>query len=109
MTVKRTAKYEYGYCAFRFPDRTLEELLLQFSLCDLNLNGLVNLLSMASAVVGVVLDRGGEKSVDESGLSEAGFTSNLLYHISALSVLYHDKTYHDGESSTALCDNLVAT
>jgi hypothetical protein len=69
----------------------LEELLLQFSLGDLDLNSLVNLLRVASAVVGVVLDGGAEEGVDERGLSEAGLASN-----------------HDGKGSTALGDNLVA-
>jgi hypothetical protein len=37
---------------------TLEEFLLQFSLCDLDLNGLVDLLRMSAFVVCVVLDGG---------------------------------------------------
>lgn len=69
----------------------LEELLLQLGLGDFNLNGLVNLLGMASAVVGVVLDGGAEKSVDKGGLAESRLASN-----------------HNGEGSTALGDNLVA-
>jgi hypothetical protein len=56
---------------------TLEELLLELGLGDLNLNGLVDLLLMALAVVGIVLDGGGEQGVDESGLAQAGLTSNL--------------------------------
>lgn len=56
---------------------TLEELLLQLSLCDLNLDGLVDLLLVSSLVVGVVLDCGGEEGVDEGGLSQAGLASNL--------------------------------
>lgn len=63
--------------AFAVCEHTLEELLLQLSLCDLNLDSLVDLLSMASAVVCVVLDRGREEGVDEGGLSEAGLSSNL--------------------------------
>lgn len=35
---------------------TLEELLLQFGLCDFNLDSLIHLLGMASLVIGVVLD-----------------------------------------------------
>jgi hypothetical protein len=46
---------------------------------------------MATAVVGVVLDGGGEEGVDESGLSQARLAR-----------------YHDGEGSTALGYNLVA-
>lgn len=59
---------------FSFADNrwhTLEELLFQLSLCDLNLNGLVNLLRVSSSVVGVVLDRCREKGVDECGLSQS--------------------------------------
>lgn len=56
---------------------TLEELFLQLSLCDFDLNCLVNLLGMSALVIGVVLDGGGEESIDEGRLSEARFTSNL--------------------------------
>ena len=48
---------------------TFEELLLQFSLCDLNFNGLVDLFGMSLLMIGVVLDCGGEECVDECGLS----------------------------------------
>ena len=70
---------------------TLEELLLELGLGDLDLDGLVDLLRMTAAVVGVVLDGGGEKGVDEGGLAEARLAS-----------------YHDSEGGTALRDNLVA-
>jgi hypothetical protein len=70
---------------------TLEELLLELGLGDLDLDGLVDLLCVAAAVVGVVLDGGGEKGVDEGGLAEARLASN-----------------HDREGGTALRDNLVA-
>jgi hypothetical protein len=56
---------------------TLEELLLQLSLGYLNLDCLVDLLLVAFLVVGVVLDCGREKCVDEGRLSQTGFTSNL--------------------------------
>lgn len=56
---------------------TFEELLLELSLGDLNLDCLVNLLVVSALVVGVVLDGGGEEGVDESGLSESGLASNL--------------------------------
>lgn len=56
---------------------TLEELFLQLSLGDLDLHGLVDLLLVPALVVGIVLDGGGEKGVDEGGLAQAGFTSNL--------------------------------
>jgi hypothetical protein len=48
---------------------TLEELLLELGLGDLNLDGLVNLLLVAALVVGIVLDGGREKSVDECSLA----------------------------------------
>lgn len=69
----------------------LEELLLQLSLCDLNLHSLVNLLLVSAAVIGVVLDGGGEEGVDEGGLAQAGLAS-----------------YHDSEGGTTLSNNLVA-
>ena len=56
---------------------TLEELLLELGLGDLDLDGLVHLLLVTSAVVGVVLDGGGEESVDEGGLAETRLASNL--------------------------------
>jgi len=57
--------------------RTLEKLLLQLRLCDLDLDGLVDLLRMSPLVVLVVLDGGGKESVDERGLAQAGLTSDL--------------------------------
>jgi len=48
---------------------TLEKLLLQLSLGDLDLNGAVHLLLVAALVVGIVLNSGREKSVDECSLS----------------------------------------
>jgi len=57
--------------------RTLEELLLQLSLCDLDLHGLVNLLGMSSLVVCVVLDCSGEKRIDEGRLSQSRLASHL--------------------------------
>lgn len=46
---------------------------------------------MTAAVVGVVLDGGGEEGVDEGGLAEARLASD-----------------HDGEGGTALRNDLVA-
>jgi hypothetical protein len=60
------------------PSLTLEELLLKLSLCDLNLDSLVDLLVVAALVVGVVLDGGGEEGVDECSLSETRLASDLL-------------------------------
>lgn len=48
---------------------TLEKLLLQLSLGDFDLNGAVHLLLVAALVVGIVLNGGREKSVDECSLS----------------------------------------
>ena len=56
---------------------TFEELLLQFSLCDLNFDGLVDLFSVSLFVVGVVLDRSGEKCIDECSLSQTRLARNL--------------------------------
>ena len=108
MTVRRTTRtrisLEYpstgGGCG------TLEELLLQLCLCDLDLDCLVHLLHVAALVVGVVLDRGGEERVDEGRLSKARFTSNLSCQRGHGDSLYV-YPYHDGEVGTALCDNLV--
>lgn len=58
--------------------RTLEELLLQLGLGDLDLDGLVDLLLVTALVVGIVLDGSREKSVDESSLAKARLASNLL-------------------------------
>lgn len=60
--------------------RTLEELLLELSLCDFDLDGLVDLLLVAPLMVGIVLDGRGEQRVDEGGLAEAGLASNLYIH-----------------------------
>jgi hypothetical protein len=88
--------------------RTFEELLLKLSLCDFNLDGFVDLLVVAFLVVGVVLDSGGEEGVDEGSLSETRLASNLLeLAIEANFPLLMDGTYHDGEGSSTLCDNLV--
>ena len=57
---------------------TLEELFLEFGLGDLDLDGFVNLLLVSTLVVGIVLDGGGEKRVDEGSLAQTGFTSNLM-------------------------------
>jgi hypothetical protein len=57
--------------------RTLEELLLQLSLGDLNLDSFVNLLLMPTLVIGVVLNCCGKEGVDESRLAETRLASNL--------------------------------
>jgi hypothetical protein len=69
---------------------TLEELLLKLGLGDLDLDSLVDLLRVTAAVVGVILDGGGEESVNEGGLAQARLAGN-----------------HDSESGTALRNNLV--
>lgn len=56
---------------------TFEESLLELSLCDLDLNGLVDLLSVSAFMVCIVLDRGREKSVDECGFAQSRLSSNL--------------------------------
>ena len=84
MTVRRTARTRVSLeCrATSSGCGTLEELLLQLCLCDLDLNRLVHLLHVAALVVGVVLDGGGEERVDEGRLSEAGLASDLSQWIS---------------------------
>lgn len=56
---------------------TFEESFLELGLCDLDLNGLVDLLSVSAFMVCIVLDRGREKSVDECGFAQARLSSNL--------------------------------
>lgn len=96
MTVRRTRDACISDCPAQptklLPRKlTLEELLLKLGLGDLNLNSLVDLLLVTAAVVGVVLDGGGEESVDEGSLAQAGLASD-----------------HDSESGTTLGDDLVA-
>ena len=57
---------------------TLEELLLELGLGNLDLDGLVDLLLVTSLVVGIVLDGGRKEGVDECRLSEARFTGYLF-------------------------------
>lgn len=57
---------------------TLEELLLQLGLGDLDLDRLVHLLLVAPLVVGIVLDRGREQGVDESCLAQTRLASHLM-------------------------------
>ena len=72
MTVRRTALVSRRYlCTVQWLSSTLEELLLELGLGDLNLDSLVHLLVVSSLVVGIVLDGGGEEGVDEGGLAQA--------------------------------------
>jgi hypothetical protein len=76
MTVRRTG------CVSQRPgitwcSLTLEELLLELGLGDLDLDRLVHLLVVSSLVVGVVFDRRGEQRVDERRLAEARFAGDL--------------------------------
>lgn len=61
-----------------FTQRTLEELLLQLGLGNLDLDGLVDLLLVTALVIGIVLDRGREEGVDECSLAKTRLASNLL-------------------------------
>ena len=56
---------------------TLEELLLQLGLGDLDLDRLVDLLLVAAPVVGVVLDGRREERVDEGRLAQPGLAGDL--------------------------------
>jgi hypothetical protein len=49
--------------------RTFEKFLLQLSLGDFDLDGLVNLLCVSALVVCVVFDGGREEGIDEGRLS----------------------------------------
>jgi hypothetical protein len=57
--------------------RTLEEFLLQFCLCDLDFNSLINLLCVSALVIGIVLDGGREECVDEGSFAQSRLASNL--------------------------------
>ena len=48
---------------------TLEELLFQLGLCDLDLHSLVDLLLVAALVVGIILNRRREQGVDKGRLA----------------------------------------
>jgi len=92
---------------------TLEKLLFQLSLGDLDLYSLIHLLGMSTLVIRVVLDSCGEESVDECRLSEARLTSNLQEKpvnklLTRTGVFDSVNMYHDGESCSTLCDNLVS-
>lgn len=50
---------------------TLEKLLLQLGLGDLNFDSAVHLLLVTALVVGIVLNGGREESVDEGSLSQS--------------------------------------
>lgn len=80
MTVRRTGELVRMWLMERRDGgqgRTLEELLLELGLCNLDLDSLVNLLLVTAAVVCVVLDCGGEESVDKGGLAETRLAGNL--------------------------------
>jgi len=89
---------------------TLEELLLQLGLGDLNLDRLVDLLLVAALVVGIVLDGGGEERVDEGCLSESRLASNLESVRRGPRTGGHDAGCpdHDRESSAPLSDDFVS-
>lgn len=87
MTVKRTGgqgSVSIHVCTARRKGRyavgrllTLEELLFQLGLRDLDLHSLIDLLLVPALVVGIVLDRRGEQGVDESRLAQPGLASDL--------------------------------
>lgn len=52
-----------------FAVSTLEELLFQFSLCDFDLDRLVDLLVMATFVIGIILNGSRKQSVDEGSFA----------------------------------------
>ena len=77
MTVRRTVLVSQGFIYGCSARGTLEKLLLELGLGDLNLDGLVHLLVVSSLVVGIVLDGSREEGVDEGGLSETRLARNL--------------------------------
>ncbi len=77
MTVRRTIPSEVFFHAATLCTLTLEELLLELSLGNLNLHGLVDLLLVPPLVIGIVLDGSREQGVDERRLSQARLASNL--------------------------------
>lgn len=92
---------------------TFEEFLFQLSFSDLDLYSLIHLLGMSTLVIRVGLDGCREESVDESRLSEARLASNLQEKtvnslLTRLGVFNSVDMYHDGESRSTLCDNLVS-
>ena len=77
MTVRRTVVVSQGFILYDTAECTLEELLLELSFGNLDLNSFVHLLVVSSLVIGVVFDGSREESVDEGCLSEARLASNL--------------------------------
>lgn len=61
-----------------FMQHTLEELLFQLGLGDLDLHGFIDLLLVTAFVIGIVLDGGREEGVDESRLAKTRLAGNLL-------------------------------
>lgn len=91
---------------------TLEELLLELGLGDLDLDSLVDLLLVSPLVVGIVLDSGGEQGVDEGRLAQTGLASNLLLLLDARRSQRQKNgmarcTDHDREGRSPLGDNFV--
>lgn len=81
MTVRRTELRYRGQlldmAGIEQAVHTLEELLLELGLGDLNLDSLVDLLLVTTSVICVVLDGCGEEGVDEGRLSEARLSCYL--------------------------------
>jgi hypothetical protein len=63
---------------------------------------------VSALVVGIVLYGSREKGVDEGRLSETRLASNLGKLVSRSFSYIVDHSYHDGEGSTTLCDDLVS-
>lgn len=106
MTVNRTERSQNGIF-LKMSMNTFEKLLFQFCLGNLNLNSLVNLLRVPSFMVGVIFDCGRKKGVDECSLAQPRFSC----YLHSMSVNWRstrmNSQYHNGKSSTTLCDNLM--
>ena len=82
MTVRRTARISIQSCNRIGIARTFEELLFQLSFCDLNLHRLVDLFSVSSLMILIVLDSRGEQRVNECSFSQTGLARNLKMSVS---------------------------
>ena len=89
---------ENRHIPFRQLSLTLEELLLELGLGDLNLDRLVDLLLVPALVIGVVLDGRGEEGVDEGRLAQTRLASNLAAETCVLALSNKKLARHAAET-----------